>query len=84
MVQLIKPHVKEKDREDVAYKAIQLIKEIKTNRPIWIFHQNPRAEYSLERKSLNNGQVYDREILKIMSCRTTYRLINRTVTCLMN
>jgi hypothetical protein len=75
MVQLIRPHVKEKDRKDVAYKAYQVIKEIKKSRPKWIFHQNPRAEYSLKRKSLTDGQIYNRELLKIKNCRDTCRIV---------
>ena len=70
------PHVKEKDKESVEYKAYQVIKEIKKKRPKWIFHQNPRAEYGFERKSLTDGQVFNRELLKIKNCRNTCRIIN--------
>jgi hypothetical protein len=77
MIQLIRPHVKEKDRESIAYKAYQVIKEIRRTRPKWVFHQNPRAEYSFEKKSLTDGQVYDRELLKIKNCRNTCGIINK-------
>ncbi len=77
MTQLIRSHVKEKDKESIAHKAYHIIKEIKKKRPKWIFHQNPRAEYNFEKKSLTDGQVYDRELLKIKDCRNTCRIINK-------
>jgi hypothetical protein len=75
MIQLIRSRTK--DEENIAHKAYHIIKEIKKKRPKWIFHQNPRAEYSFEKKSLTDGQVYDRELLKIKDCRNTCRIINK-------
>ena len=77
MTQLIRSHVKEQDKESIAHKAYHIIKEIKKKRPKWIFHQNPRAEYNFEKKSLTDGQVYDRELLKIKDCRNTCGIINK-------
>jgi hypothetical protein len=79
MIQLIRPHVKDRDKESVAHKAYRIIKEIKRKRPKWIFHQNPRAEYSLERKSLTDGQIYRRELLKIKNCRNTCRKLTKSM-----
>ena len=77
MVQLIRPHVKEEDRKDTAYRAYQVINETRRIKPKWIFHQNPRAEYNLERKSLTDGQIYERELFKIKSCRNACKIVNK-------